>query len=157
MPKEIERKFLVTSDAWRQLGTGRAYRQGYLAITSTHTVRVRVVGDQGYLTVKGKLSGITRLEYEYPIPVQEAHEMLNQLCEKPLIEKTRYCVECKGHIWEVDEFSGENQGLVVAEVELESEDQRVELPEWVGQEVSEDSRYLNASLVKNPYSHWSQK
>jgi CYTH domain-containing protein len=115
---------------------------------------VRVVGEQGTLTIKGKSEGIARAEYEYSIPVAEANSMLDQLCFRPLIEKTRYRVEHGGLVWEIDDFAGENQGLVMAEVELHRPDQEIELPGWVGQEVSDDSRYYNANLVEHPYSQW---
>ena len=154
MATEIERKFTVTSDQWRKLATGIVYRQGYIATKKGTTVRVRLVGNQGYLTIKGSTVGVSRMEYEYPIPAADAQEMLDNLCERPLIEKTRYKIEYAGLIWEVDEFAGENQGLVVAEVELTDENQIIELPDWIGKEVSDDPRYFNANLVKYPFSQW---
>lgn len=153
MALEIERKFLVKEGAWRN-EKGTAYRQGYLNSTKERTVRVRIIDDKGYLTVKGISRGAVRVEYEYEIPGAEAKAMLNDLCEKPLIEKTRYKIEFKGLVWEVDEFFGENQGLIVAEVELESEDQTFVKPEWVGEEVTCDSKYFNANLIHHPYSRW---
>jgi adenylate cyclase len=157
MPEEIERKFLVTGEGWRSLGTPTLYRQGYLPTTAAScTVRVRVVGDQGYLTIKGPSQGISRSEFEYPIPLAEAEAMLDTLCQKPLIEKTRTRVPLGEVVWEVDEFLGENAGLVVAEVELKSADQVVALPEWIGAEVSGDRRYYNASLVGYPFSRWGE-
>lgn len=155
MPTEIERKFLVKSDAWRTLATGKLYRQGYLSTKKGCTVRVRLVGNQGYLTIKGSTQGISRAEYEYPIPAEDAQEMLENLCYRPLIEKTRYKIKLAGLIWEVDEFVGENQGLIVAEVELTNENQIIELPDWIGQEVSDDPRYFNANLTQHPFSKWS--
>lgn len=155
MATEIERKFLVKGDQWRSLATGTLYRQGYLSTKKGCTVRVRLAGDQGYLTIKGLTQGCSRAEYEYPIPAEDAQEMLDNLCEAPLIEKTRYKIEYAGLIWEVDEFAGENQGLIIAEVELTDENQSIELPDWIGKEVSDDSRYYNANLVENPYSQWS--
>jgi len=151
---ETERKFLVKSSVWKQGAVGTPYRQGYLCRQEARTVRVRITGERAYLTLKGQAQGMTRLEYEYPIPLADAHAMLDQLCLKPLIEKTRYRVEFGGRVWEVDEFAGENQGLVVAEVELESPDQPLELPDWVGEEVTHDPRYLNANLVAHPFSRW---
>jgi CYTH domain-containing protein len=153
MPKEIERKFLVTSDQWRT-AQGKSYRQGYLCRSEQRSVRVRTTPDGAYLTVKGLSTTITRLEYEYEIPMTEAQELLDSMCIKPIIEKTRYKVVHHGMIWEVDEFHGDNTGLVVAEIELESEDQEFPKPEWVGEEVTGDPRYLNVNLVVNPYSSW---
>ena len=153
MALEIERKFLVKEGAWPDLH-GTKYRQGYLNSYKERTVRVRIVDDKGYLTVKGISRGAVRVEYEYEIPKDEAEAMLDDLCEKPLIEKLRYKTEFKGLVWEVDEFFGENQGLIVAEVELESEDQEFIKPEWIGEEVTGDPKYFNASLVHHPYSKW---
>jgi CYTH domain-containing protein len=154
MPKEIERKFLVTGDGWRVKGVGKRYRQGYLSTVKERTVRVRTVGETGFITVKGISVGAARSEYEYEIPAADANEMLDRLCERPLIEKTRYRIPMAGVVWEVDEFAGENRGLIVAEVELESEDQQVSLPEWIGREVTDDPRYFNANLVAHPFSRW---
>src|SRR3712207_6723622 len=131
MASEIERKFLVKGDSWRSLGTGTLYRQGYLTAKKECSVRVRIAGDQGYITIKGPTTGFTRAEFEYPIPIEDAQEMLDKLSEGPLIEKTRYRIEWDGLIWEVDEFAGENQGLIVAEVELTDENQIIELPDWI--------------------------
>jgi adenylate cyclase len=151
---EIERKFLVTDDEWKGLAMGTLYRQGYLSSTKKLTVRVRIAGDKAFLTIKGETSGISRMEYEYPIPVEDARVMLAELCEQPIIEKKRYTINYQGFVWEVDEFFGENEGLLVAEIELEAEGQEFEKPPWVGMEVSSDRRYCNASLVKNPFSGW---
>ena len=154
MPVEIERKFLVTGNGWRGSGAGTRYRQGYLSLQAGASVRVRASHDAGYLTIKGETSGASRAEYEYPIPLVHANELLDTLCIKPVIEKTRYRIEHRGLVWDVDEFAGENAGLVIAEVELESEEQAIELPEWVGDEVTGDPRYYNVSLVSNPWSKW---
>ncbi|NQT68687.1 MAG: CYTH domain-containing protein [Desulfobacteraceae bacterium] len=153
MALEIERKFLVNNGTWRK-EQGVMYRQGYLNSVKERTVRVRIIGDKGYLTVKGISRGAVRAEYEYEIPGVEAEAMLDDLCEKPLIEKMRCKIAYKGFVWEVDEFCGENQGLIVAEVELESEDQKFEKPEWIGEEVTADPRYLNANLIHHPYCRW---
>ena len=154
MGLEIERKFLVIGTAWQTLAAGALTRQGYLSSAAERTVRVRIAGDQGFLTVKGKSRGLSRAEFEYAIPVEDAAAMLDGLCEKPLIEKTRYRVPFGAHTWEVDEFHGANAGLVVAEVELASADEEPALPPWVGREVSQDARYFNANLVKKPFTTW---
>lgn len=151
---EIEKKFLLTGTEWKQLAVGTAYRQGYLNSVKERTVRVRTINDNGFLTIKGVSVGATRLEYEYEIPLADAQALLDELCEKPLIEKNRYKVDFGGFIWEIDEFFGENDGLIVAEIELESEDQTFDKPEWVGEEVTGDSRYFNSNLIKYPYSKW---
>jgi adenylate cyclase len=157
MGKEIERKFLIANDDWRQLGTGKPYCQGYLNAEKGRTVRVRTISDRGILTIKGPSEGAARLEYEYDIPVDEALEMLDRLCHKPLIEKTRYKIDHAGFTWEVDEFKGENEGLLFAEIELQYEGQEFETPPWIGREVTSDSRYYNANLVKNPFSAWKDQ
>jgi adenylate cyclase len=151
---EIEKKFLLTGTEWKQLATGTAYRQGYLNSAKERTVRVRTINNQGFLTIKGVSVGATRLEYEYEIPLEDANALLDELCEKPLIEKNRYKVNFSGFTWEIDEFFGENDGLIVAEIELESEDQTFDKPDWVGEEVTGDSRYFNSNLINNPYSKW---
>lgn len=154
MATEIERKFLVRDDSWRQLGKASHFRQGYLCTEPGRSVRVRVAGDKGFLTIKGKTVNATRTEYEYVIPQPDADAMLEELCERPLIEKTRYRIDHEGLVWEVDEFEGENAGLVVAEVELLSENQDIAMPSWIGEEVTADPRYYNASLIANPFSRW---
>jgi adenylate cyclase len=154
MGTEIERKFLVTGDAWRGQGTATAFRQGYLSTVKERTVRVRAAGDDAWLTIKGITRGASRTEFEYPIPVADAHAMLDELCERPIIEKTRHVVDVDGVTWEVDEFDGVNAGLVVAEVELTDADEDVALPDWVGDEVTDDPRYFNANLIANPYAEW---
>lgn len=154
MGKEIERKFLVTSDAWRALAQGTMYRQGYLNSIKERTVRIRTVGEKAFLTIKGITVGATRAEYEYEIPFAECNAMLDTLAEKPIIEKKRHKIKHAGLTWEVDEFFGENAGLIVAEVELESEDQKIDKPEWIGSEVSGDPRYFNSNLIKHPFTKW---
>jgi len=155
MGQEIERKFLVTSDTWRADDAGLFCRQGYLASGTDVTVRIRVLGDKGFITIKGPTKGIVRAEYEYSIPVVDANELLDHLCPKPLIEKYRHYREHGGHKWEVDEFVGENQGLIITEIELQSAEQVVELPSWVGRDVSDDSRYYNVNLAVKPYALWN--
>lgn len=154
MGKEIERKFLVRGDLWRSLAKGTLYRQGYLNSAKERTVRIRTIDARAFLTIKGVTVGATRSEYEYEIPLTDCNAMLDALAEKPIIEKKRYKVPLKGLIWEIDEFFGENAGLIVAEVELESETQIFEKPEWVGEEVTADPRYFNSNLIKHPYSQW---
>jgi CYTH domain-containing protein len=156
MGMEIERKFRVRSDAWRVGATGETYRQGYLSSVQERTVRVRVAGTRAMLTIKGPTRGISRLEFEYPIPLDDANMLLDELCEGPLIDKVRYRIPYGGLIWEVDEFGGDNAGLVIAEVELAHEQQAIELPPWIGAEVSGDSRYFNSSLARHPYSQWAR-
>jgi CYTH domain-containing protein len=154
MAVEIERKFLVKNNAWRSLGESSLYRQGYLPSQNHTTVRVRTVGDRGYLTIKGKNTGMSRLEFEYEIPLADANELLETLCQNPLIEKYRYRIPWENHLWEVDEFLGDNQGLIVAEVELKQETEAIAIPDWIGQEVTGDRRYYNVNLAKIPYSQW---
>ncbi len=154
MALEIERKFLVTGDAWRSGGDGTVYIQGYIATTQKATVRVRVSGDSAYLTLKGKTVNFTRTELEYPIPVEDAQQMLKEWCAPLIVEKTRYRIPIDDVVWEVDEFAGLNRGLILAEVELTSPTQDIKRPEWLGEEVSHDPRYFNSSLAKAPYSMW---
>ena len=154
MAKEIERKFLVRGNTWRGQDGGKRYRQGYLSTVKKRTVRVRTTGDKGFITIKGESVGATRSEYEYEIPLADANEMLDRLCERPLIEKTRYRVSHEGLVWEIDEFERDNRGLIMAEIELKDETQSVTLPGWIGQEVTGDPRYFNANLVANPFSQW---
>ncbi|WP_448518951.1 CYTH domain-containing protein [Rhodoflexus sp.] len=156
MPVEIERKFLVKNQDWKKNAEAKVFRQGYLCNDSKKTVRVRVAGDTAFITIKGSAQYISRAEFEYPVPVEDALYMLNALCDGPLIEKTRYYVPYKGLIWEVDEFEGDNSGLIIAEVELTHEDQEIPLPPWAGQEVTGDERYYNANLVHNPYKNWRE-
>lgn len=154
MAKEIERKFLVKGDAWRALAKGTTYRQGYLNSAKERTVRVRTAEDKAFLTIKGLTLGATRAEYEYAIPFDEGKAMLDALAEKPLIEKKRYKIPSGDLTWEIDEFLGENAGLIVAEVELTSEDQAFDRPAWLGDEVTGDTRYYNANLIKKPFTRW---
>lgn len=156
MADEIERKFLLINDAWRNdVYQQRIMRQGYLNSGEKSSVRVRVADDKAYLNIKSATLGIFRKEYEYEIPLADANEILNQLCDGPLIEKIRYYVKYAQHVWEIDVFSGDNQGLVVAEVELAHESEAFERPYWCGQEVSGDTRYYNVCLAKVPYKNWS--
>ena len=154
MAKEIERKFLVHPRKWSDVGAGLIIRQGYLSASKQSSVRVRTYGDKAYVTIKGATSDITRDEYEYEIPLNDANEMLVNLCEHPPIEKIRYRIMYKGHTWEVDEFAGANQGLTVAEVELKDAKEEVELPDWIDREVSGDPRYFNSNLSIKPFSTW---
>jgi len=154
MGREIERKFKVTATDYRELVQGIHYRQGYLNSQKERVVRIRTIDDQGYITVKGITRGATRLEYEYEISVTDANEMLNELCEQPIIDKHRYKVNLGAFVWEIDEFHGENEGLTVAEVELEAEDQEYPQPAWIGEEVTGDARYYNSNLIANPYKNW---
>lgn len=154
MAREIERKFLVKNDSWKMGCQGIACRQGYLVKDAAITVRVRVLGDHGYLTVKGKTEGIARDEFEYAVPREDAEAMLASMCGQRIVEKIRYHVEIGGFRWDVDEFLGENAGLVLAEVELDSEDQEPAVPDWIGPEVSGDVRYYNAYLAEHPFSKW---
>ena len=151
---EIERKFLVVDSRWKALGTPVLLRQGYLNADPERTVRVRVQGDQAWLTIKGRSEGAARGEWEYPIPVADANELLDRLCPQPFVEKTRTRVALSAHVWEVDEFLGANAGLVVAEIELASEDEAFDKPDWIGAEVTGDPRYYNSSLIKRPFSSW---
>lgn len=156
MKTEIERKFLVVGDDWRTVaGDGELYEQGYISADPEKiTVRVRRAGKRGFLTLKGPTKGISRPEMEYEIPAAEAGFMLKNFCGDRVISKTRYILEINGLRWEIDEFSGENQGLVLAEIELETEDQPFEKPDWIGEEVSHDPRYFNAALAQNPFAAW---
>ena len=155
MGVEIERKFLTSSDAWRLLGEPVLLRQGYLNADPARTVRVRIEGDAGVLTIKSKNTGATRGEWEYAIPLPDAEALLDTLCERPLVEKYRRRIDFAGFTWEVDEFLGENAGLVVAEIELPSEHAAFDRPDWIGREVTGEKRYYNSSLIGSPYSQWA--
>ncbi len=157
MSVEIERKFLVRGERWKTLGEGMSIRQGYLSSHPDRIVRVRIEGGSAMLTIKGRTVGATRGEWEYPIPMADAQCFLAELCERPVIEKTRYRILDNGMMWEVDEFYGDNAGLVVAEIELEAEDQVFSKPDWVGDEVTHDARYFNANLLRHPYSAWTDR
>jgi CYTH domain-containing protein len=154
--KETERKFLVNSFAFRNLGNAVYYCQGYLNDDPGRVVRVRIAGEKAFLTIKGKNEGITRPEYEYDIPVEDAGFMLKSLCLQPVIEKYRYKIPWGDLFWEVDEFSGENEGLVIAEIELPDENHPFDIPEWIGEEVTSDEKYYNVNLRKNPYKNWRE-
>lgn len=156
MAVEIEHKFLVRDECWRrEVERSVRMRQGYLTSDARCSVRVRVAGDQGHLNVKSGTLGIQRSEYEYLIPLAEAEEMLDTLCEQPLLEKTRHFVRFGGHLWEIDEFEGDNAGLIVAEVELSRIDEPFDQPDWLGADVSHDIRYYNSQLARHPYRTWS--
>jgi adenylate cyclase len=154
MPLEIERKFIVDTDRLSLSGSGKRYRQGYLPAAGKTSVRVRICDDAAWLTLKGETVGASRLEFEYSIPVEDAEHILESLCEGSIIDKTRHLLDHAGHTWEVDVFTGDNAGLVIAEVELQSEDEAVELPGWAVEEVTRDARYYNANLVREPYCNW---
>ena len=154
MTHEIERKFLVRDPRCLEGIAGERLVQGYIANTHRAVVRVRVSGDSAWLTIKGRTVGIVRREFEYPIPLADADVMIAELCDGPVVSKQRYHVEHGGHTWEVDVFEGANAGLVVAEIELDREDEAFERPDWLGEEVSHDPRYLNVSLATHPYCEW---
>lgn len=155
MAAEIERKFLIHKDLWQPKDAGVRIRQGYLSLDPERTVRVRIKGDKGFLTVKGKNHGIARAEFEYEIPVSEAENLLDELCLKPQIDKVRYIENIAGQTWEIDVFSSDNAGLIVAEAELSAVDAELDLPEWIAEDVSEDARYFNSNLIQHPYSKWN--
>lgn len=156
MALEIERKFLLKDDSWKsQVVRSHVLKQGYLASSPLPTVRIRTSDNKAYLTIKGKTEGITRTEFEYEIPTEEALELLKLSANTP-IEKTRHIVEADGHVWEIDVFEGANQGLVLAEVELQAEDEQIVLPSWIGLEVSDDPRYFNSYLSEYPFSIWKE-
>ena len=154
MPLEIERKFLVQGEPWRSAEPGIPYTQGYMLTGPPTSVRVRIAGTHGYVTIKGDRGPGVRLEYEYEIPVGEAREMLDALCTGHTVEKTRYRVAHHGHTWEVDVFHGENAGLVVAEIELDAPDAPFDMPPWLAAEVTHDRRYLNSYLSHHPFTTW---
>ncbi|MDH0351383.1 CYTH domain-containing protein [Aeromonas caviae] len=156
MAKEIERKFLVCSEQWRALAEGTVYRQGYLSSIKERTVRIRTINDKAFLTIKGITVSATRTEYEYEIPYADCCAMLDELAERPIIEKKRYKIPVGDVVWEIDEFMGVNAGLIVAEVELKSEEQQFDKPEWIGEEVSGDPRYFNSNLVAHPFTEWDK-
>ena len=154
MAKEIERKFLVDKNHWKNPENGTVIKQGFIPTADNTVVRIRITGDNAFLTIKGKSTGSVRSEFEYSIPVADAHQMLEELCKRPFIEKIRYVVHYSGYAWEVDVFQGDNEGLIIAEIELDLESQEVALPPWVSKEVTDDPRYYNANLVGNPFSRW---
>lgn len=153
MAIEIERKYLVKGEEWRGLAVPVQYAQGYLLADEGRTVRVRIAGDSGFLTIKGKSEGMSRMEFEYPIPLDDARELL-LLSKMPIIEKRRSKIEWEGKIWEVDEFEGKNIGLILAEIELKSEEEPFMIPPWIGEEVTGELRYFNSYLAQNPYMEW---
>ena len=154
MGKEIERKYLVNVDAWKPQGDGIHFKQGYLNSQKERVVRVRIEGTKAKLTIKGLTTGVTRSEFEYPLPVEDAAILLDQLCEQPLIDKHRHVEQHGGRTWEIDVFHGDNEGLVLAEIELTREDECFACPPWLGAEVSGDPRYYNSNLAKRPYHSW---
>ena len=155
MPNEIERKFLIIPGAWHpDPARGTLYRQGYLSVDPARVVRVRIEGSSGFLTIKGRTEGIARPEYEYPLPLSDATELLDRLCLQPVITKRRYTETFAGLVWEIDVFEGANAGLVIAEVELPSMDASFARPAWLGEEVSHDPRYFNANLAQHPFQGW---
>ncbi|NIP38118.1 MAG: CYTH domain-containing protein [Candidatus Dadabacteria bacterium] len=157
MPKEIERKFLIDESIVSELKNGETIKQGYFPTLNTNAIRARLRGNKGYITIKGHQVGATRAEYEYEIPFKEAEEIIENICDKQVIEKTRYKIKHADHIWEIDVFEGNNKGLIVAEVEMSDEDEEVELPAWIKDEVTNDLRYSNSNLVKYPYKLWEKK
>lgn len=157
MPIEIERKFLINESILGELKVGTVIRQGYLPVSGNLAVRARIKGNKGYITIKGPQKGAVRSEYEYEIPVTDAEEIINNLCGGLVIEKTRYILKLLNHVWEIDVFEGANKGLIVAEVEIKSENEIVELPAWIKKEVTRDHRYSNSNLVKCPYSTWDKQ
>lgn len=161
MAREIERKFLLKNDAWRQAVSQQTrYMQGYLnqidESNCKSSVRIRIEGEQANINIKSLEIGLSRDEYEYPIPLADAENMLSKLAIGPIIEKIRHLVHYEGLIWEIDEFLGDNAGLLIAEVELESEQQVLTLPDWLGEEVTDDVKYYNISLSQHPYKDWSE-
>ena len=151
---EIERKFLIHKELIGPLKNGYQIKQGYIKTVDFTTVRVRIRDKEAFLTIKSKNKGTSRLEFEYPIPLQDAQEMLENLCQTALVEKTRYLVVHKGHTWEVDVFEGHNKGLIVAEIELQNKEEAFALPKWIDKEVSDEARYYNSNLISHPYTKW---
>jgi len=157
MAIEIERKFLLKDGSWRlEAEPAVQFCQGYLSESGPGSVRIRIEGEQANINIKSATLDMQRMEYEYEIPLSDAREMLDQLCIKPLIEKQRFHVTYKNKLWEIDVFEGDNQGLIVAEVELNNKNESIELPAWVGDEVTDDTRYYNVCLIKHPYKDWNQ-
>ncbi|WP_040509907.1 CYTH domain-containing protein [Leptospira wolffii] len=152
---EIERKFLVTNSDYKKDAFPSIILQGYLNSDKNRTVRVRIESNKAYITVKSKTVGISRQEFEYEIPITDAEEMISNICEKPVVKKLRYLINFQGSIWEVDEFLEENEGLVVAEIELKSENEIFNKPDWIGKEVSDDPKYFNSNLIRSPFRHWN--
>lgn len=156
MATEIERKYLLKDSSWKELADkGTHYSQGYLVGSKNASVRVRIEGERSFINIKSATIGITRQEFEYEVPLDDAKEMLETLCEKPLIDKVRYLIKIEAHVWEIDVFLGDNEGLVVAEIELKHKDESFMKPDWLGKEVSDDERYYNICLVKKPFKDWN--
>lgn len=151
---EIERKFLVDPCIWKPEGAGVPIRQGYLSSVKERVVRVRIAGPEAFLTIKGVTETLSRPEFEYPIPLGDARILLDQLCERPQIEKTRYKQSVGDHVWQIDVFHGDNAGLIIAEIELAKENEAFERPPWILSQVSDDPRYLNSNLAANPFKVW---
>ena len=156
MPIEIERKFLVNTIPTLNVNRSKKVKQGYMVNDDRQVVRVRSMDDDHFLTIKSNMKGLSRLEFEYQIPKEDAMDIFKHLCGPSIIEKTRYYIETPNRTWEVDEFHGKNKGLIVAEIELESEDEQFDIPDWVGDEVSDDLRYYNMNLMTNPYQSWKK-
>jgi adenylate cyclase len=157
MGLEIERKFLLKNTDWKsEADEGTLIKQGYLNSHIERTVRVRISNNKGEITIKGKTNNLTRKEFEYQIPLEEAISLI-KLCEQPIIEKTRFLIKQGNLKWEIDEFEGDNKGLIVAEIELENESQNFDKPDWIGQEVSQDAKYYNSSLLSNPFKNWTEQ
>ncbi len=157
MGLEIERKFLIKNDNWKsKITKSFEIKQGYLSLDVERTVRIRITENIGLITIKGKTENLSRLEFEYNIPLDDAKELLI-LCKKPILEKTRHIFIASGNHWEIDVFEGDNDGLIVAEIELESENTEISLPDWIGKEVSIDPKYYNSSLISHPFSNWKNK
>jgi adenylate cyclase len=156
MGVEIERKFLVDHAKWNNLDKpeGSIFRQGYMLRDADKTIRIRVTGNKGFITIKGKTTGISHSEHEYEIPVIDGDELLSAFCEA-VISKTRYCITYAGKVWEVDVFTGDNDGLIVAEIELDDEQETFETPDWLAAEVTGDERYYNSNLSVHPYKNWA--
>ena len=156
MAVEIERKFLVDTIPQNKISRSKMVKQGYMVNDECQVVRVRSIDHDYFLTIKSTTKGLSRLEFEYAIPEEDARDMFEHLCRSSFIEKTRHYIEHQGHLWEVDEFQGKNQGLIVAEIELESENETFQRPDWIGDEVSHDPRYYNMNLTTDPYENWKK-
>ena len=157
MAQEIERKYLIQPVDWSSIAEGIPYQQGYIATQNNTAIRVRIAGDRAFLTLKGETLNISRLEFEYEIPIADAQQLLENFCKKPFIEKTRYKIQYANLTWDIDIFEGENDGLAIAEVELDHEDQPIDLPPWIDREVTGDPKYYNSALANNPYQKWQNK
>ncbi len=155
MAQEIEHKFLISNDSWKsKVHKSIKYKQGYMVSDQKRSVRIRISDNMAWINFKSAVVGTSRSEFEYEIPLQDGIDMLKQLCEQPILEKTRYFVHHDQHLWEIDVFEGDNQGLIVAEIELNKIDESFTIPDWAGQEVTHDLRYYNNSLCKTPFNKW---